>query len=77
STDPAISPVDGTPGGYCGIDAPLAPAASPAALAGRSLFFDGYRADGTFFLVYANMTGTLRLRATSNATWQGMQTPPV
>ena len=77
STIPPIPPVDGTPGGYCGIDAPLAPATSPAALAGRSLFFDGYRADGTFFLLYANMTGTLRLRATPDATWLGMQTPPL
>jgi hypothetical protein len=57
------------------MDAPLAPATN-AALAGRSLFFDGTRADGTFFIVYADMTGTLKLRATANQTWQGMDTPP-
>jgi len=77
STSPQIPAIDGTPGGYCGIDAPLAPARAPATIAGRSVFFDGYRADGTFFLVFANMTGTLRLRATPGATWLGMKTPPL
>jgi len=71
TTLPAIPSIAGTPGGYCGIDAPLAPASAPAALAGRSLFFDGTRADGAFFIVYANMTGTLRLRATPGASWSG------
>jgi hypothetical protein len=76
TTSPQLPAIPGTPGGYCGIDAPLAPAAS-AALAGRSLFFDGQRADGTPFIVYANMHGTLRLRATPGATWLGLDTPPV
>jgi len=46
-------------------------------LAGRSVFFDGYRADGTFFIVYANMTGTLKMRAKPGATWLGQEPPPV
>ncbi|MEO7036782.1 MAG: hypothetical protein ABI548_22725 [Polyangiaceae bacterium] len=76
TTTPEIPDIQGTPGGYCGIDAPLAPATAPAALSGRSVFFDGHRADGTFFIVYANMTGTLRLRAKAGATWQAMAEPP-
>ena len=74
-TDPELPIIPGTPGGYCGIDAPLAPATT-AALAGRSLFFDGTRADGTFFILYANMKGTLKLRATPGSNWLGMTTPP-
>ena len=76
TTSPEIPDIQGTPGGYCGIDAPLAPAVAPAALAGRSVFFDGHRADGTFFIVYANMTATLRMRAKGGATWEGMAEPP-
>ena len=75
TTNPEIPAIPATPGGYCGLDAPLAPATN-AALGGRSLFFDGTRADGTFFIVYANMTGTLRLRATANQNWQGMDASP-
>jgi hypothetical protein len=74
---PEIPPINDTPGGYCGIDAPLAPAMAPAALAGRSVFFDGYRADGTFFIVYANMIGTLKMRAKPGATWEGQEPPPL
>jgi len=77
TTTPELPAIDGTPGGYCGIDAPLAPARAPAALAGRSVFFDGHRADGTFFLVYADMTATLRLRATPGAMWHGAEKPPL
>ena len=75
TTSPDLPVIPGTPGGYCGIDAPLAPTKN-AGLVGRSLFFDGYRADGTFFMVYANMKGTLRLRATPGANWLGLETPP-
>lgn len=77
TTTPALPSIDSTPGGYCGIDAPLAPATAPAALAGRSLFFDGTRTDGAFFLVYANMTGTLRLRAVPGAMWHGADRAPL
>jgi hypothetical protein len=77
TTTPEIPAVQSTPGGYCGIDAPLAPADAPASLAGRSVFFDGYRADGTFFIVYANVTATLRMRAKPGATWQGQEPPPL
>jgi hypothetical protein len=77
TTTPEIPSIADTPGGYCGIDAPLAPAMAPATLAGRSVFFDGYRADGTFFIVYANMTATLRMRAKPGATWMGQEPPPL
>ncbi len=77
TTTPEIPPISDTPGGYCGIDAPLTPAMTPADLAGRSVLFDGYRADGTFFIVYANMTGTLRMRAKPGATWEGQEPPPL
>ena len=77
TTTPEIPPISDTPGGYCGIDAPLAPAMAPAALAGRSVFFDGYRADGTYFIVYANMSATLRMRAKPGATWKGQEPPPL
>jgi hypothetical protein len=74
-TSPAVPPVVPPAGGFCGIDAPLAPATAPAALAGRSLFFDGVRADGTLFLVYADMQATLQLRAPAGVSWNSTQTP--
>jgi hypothetical protein len=77
TTTPELPGILDTPGGYCGIDAPLAPAIAPAALAGRSVFFDGYRADGTFFIVYANVIATLRMRAKPGATWLGQEPPPL
>jgi len=77
TTTPELPVIEGTPGGYCGIDAPLAPAQAPAALAGRSVFFDGHRSDGTFFLVYADVTATLRLRATPGAVWHSAEKPPL
>jgi hypothetical protein len=64
-------------GGFCGIDAPLAPAQAPAALAGKSLFFDGFRADGAFFLLYANMVATLRVRPRPGVVWSGRDMPAV
>lgn len=62
-TMPELPPIPEVEGGYCGIDAPLAPAQRQGTLLGRSLFFDGVRADGTRFLLYANMRAVLRLRA--------------
>ncbi len=72
-TEPAIPAVEPPESGFCGLDAPLAPALAPAALAGRSIFFDGDRADGTRFLLYANMQATLRLRRRGTATWDGSE----
>jgi len=74
TTTPSIPDISGVSSGFCGIDAPLAPG-NTAALAGRSLFFDGFRGDGTFFIVYANMHGVLKLRATAGQSWLG-QDPP-
>jgi hypothetical protein len=56
-------------GGVCGIDAVLAPAVAPAALAGRSIFFSGTRRDETRFLLFADMPGTLHLRPRNDSAW--------
>ena len=70
SSTPAIPPVRDLPtGGFCGIDAPLTAASVPPALLGRSLFFDGTRADGALFILYADMKATLRLRAKREQRW--------
>ncbi len=55
--------------GFCGLEAALAPALAPAPLTGRSLYFDGRRADGTLFQVYANMQATLRVQAREGVAW--------
>jgi hypothetical protein len=65
---PAFSVPD-VEGGYCGIDAPLVPARARPELAGRSLLFDGVRADGTPFLLYADMQATLKLRTRPGVSW--------
>jgi hypothetical protein len=74
---PKIATVQAPPGGFCGLDAPLAPAQAPAALSGKSLFFDGFRSDGVFFLLYANMAATLRMRPRPGVVWSGKDTPAV
>jgi hypothetical protein len=56
-------------GGFCGLEAPLAPASAPAELAGRSLFFDGVRSDGTRFVLYANVEAKLRVRRRGSLVW--------
>lgn len=64
-TNPPLPEIPDVEGGYCGIEAKLAPARREANLVGRSLFFSGTRADGTRFLLYADVQATLRLRAPS------------
>ncbi len=64
-----IQPVIIPDGGFCGIDATLAPATAPAAIAGRSMFFSGLRSDGTLFLLFADMPGTLQVRPLDGVTW--------
>jgi hypothetical protein len=64
-----ISPVTIPNRGFCGIDATLAPATAPAAIAGRSMLFSGLRSDGTLFLLFADMPGTLRMRPLAGVTW--------
>jgi hypothetical protein len=59
------------PDGLCGIDAVLAPARSSPEMSGRSLFFRGTRDDGTVFLLFANMEGTLRIRPRAGQSWDG------
>jgi hypothetical protein len=58
-------------GGLCGFEAPLAPARASAEFVGRSLLFSGVRADGVRFVLFANMRGTLRLRAGRDQSWGG------
>jgi hypothetical protein len=66
---PALPEFDLPTGGLCGIDAVLAPAKTSAEMTGRSLFFRGTRSDGTIFLLFANMEGTLRLRPRAGVDW--------
>jgi hypothetical protein len=68
-TLPSIPEVSLPPGGFCGFDAPLAPAEAPSRLVGRSVYFGGTRADGTPFRFYANVQATLRVRARAGLTW--------
>lgn len=67
--DPPIADVPIPSSGICGIDATLAPATAPAAMAGRSMFFSGLRNDGMLFLLFANIEGTLRMRPFADAPW--------
>ena len=60
--EPALPTIAFPPGGFCGLDAPLTTAAPSAAMQGRSIFFSGLRDDGTLFLLYADMPGTLHMR---------------
>jgi len=77
TTSPEIPPVAEPEGGFCGFDAPLAVVSGPADLAGRSLFFDGVRSDGTFFLVYTDVQATLRVRRHARVVWSASETPAV
>jgi hypothetical protein len=63
--DPEIAPVSLPPGGFCGLDATLAPALGPRLLMGRSLLFSGQREDGTRFILVGDVPGTLRVRPMS------------
>jgi hypothetical protein len=71
ATFPEIPSVEVPASGFCGLDAPLAPARAPASLLGRSLLFHGTRVDETPFLVAADMRATLRLRAPDGVSWGG------
>jgi hypothetical protein len=68
-TKPEIPDVPIPSGGFCGIDATLTPATTPAEVAGRSMLFSGVRSDGTKFLLLVDMPGTLRLRPRANVLW--------
>ncbi len=68
-TAPKIPAVSVPAGGFCGLDAPLAPAKAPSRLVGRSVYFDGERGDGTPFRFYADVQATLRVRARTGVTW--------
>jgi hypothetical protein len=68
-TLPKTMSVEAPEGGFCGIDATLAPAETPATLAGQSVFFSGLRSDGTLFMLYANMAGTLHMRPLGDEDW--------
>lgn len=67
--EPSTADVEIPPSGICGIDATLAPATAPAAMAGRSMFFSGLRSDGTLFLLFADIAGTLRMRPLVDTAW--------
>ena len=67
--EPELADVTVPPAGFCGLEAPLAPARAPATLVGRSVFFSGLREDGTLFLLYGSVAGTLQVRARPGVTW--------
>jgi hypothetical protein len=67
--EPNLPMVPVPDGGICGLDAELAPAIAPAALAGRSIFFSGTRSDETRFLLFADMRGTLHLLPRNDSAW--------
>lgn len=74
-TEPPIPDAVEPAGGFCGLEAPLAPAFAPDPLAGRSLFFDGVRSDGTPFVLDANVEATLRVRRHDSIVWNAAMTP--
>ena len=76
-TQPPIPDAVEPAGGFCGLEAPLAPAFAPDSLAGRSLFFDGVRSDGTPFVLDANVEATLRVRRHDSIVWNAAMTPAV
>jgi hypothetical protein len=69
TTEPPVPAVSEVAGGFCGFDAPLAPARVSAELAGRSLVFAGTRADGVGFLLFANVRAVLRVRPERGQVW--------
>jgi hypothetical protein len=68
-TQPPIPAAVEPEGGFCALEAPLAP--------GRSLFFDGVRSDGTPFVLDANVEATLRVRRHDSSVWNAEMTPAV
>jgi hypothetical protein len=76
-TRPKLPSIDVPEAGFCGLDAPLAPAERPAEIAGRSLFFSGVRTDGIPFILFADMQATLRVRAQPGIAWGTPDTPDV
>jgi hypothetical protein len=75
SVEPPLPSVPVPEGGFCGLDAPLTPAESPAALTGRSVFFSGERDDGTLFLLYADLETTVQVRARPGVVWDADTAP--
>ncbi len=67
--EPPLPPVPVPPSGFCGLDAPLTLSAPNAALQGRSILFSGLRSDGTLFILYAAMSGTLHMVAEPGVKW--------
>jgi hypothetical protein len=67
--EPPLPPVPVPPGGFCGMDAPLTTSAPNAELQGRSILFSGLRSDGTLFILYAAMAGTLHMVPEPGVKW--------
>jgi hypothetical protein len=49
-------------GGFCGFDAWLTTDASDTVMQGKSVLLSGVRSDGTVFILYAAMPGTIKMR---------------
>ena len=69
NVEPALPSVPIPPGGFCGLDAPLTTAARDASMQGRSILFSGLRSDGTLFILYAAMAGTIHMRPEPGLIW--------
>lgn len=68
--NPEFPSVPLPPGGFCGLDAPLTTLGGDASMFGNSILFSGVRTDGTPFILYAAMPGTLRMRPVAGvAAW--------
>ncbi len=61
-TRPAFPSISIPEGGFCGVDVPLTTAASDVLMQGKSVLVSGARGDGTLFILYAAMPGTIRVR---------------
>jgi hypothetical protein len=66
---PPLPTVPFPPGGFCGLDAPLTLDAPNAAMQGRSMLFSGTRSDGTLFILYAAMPGTIHMVPQPGVVW--------
>ena len=75
--NPPLPPVPFPPGGFCGLDAPLTLDARDASMQGRSMLFSGTRSDGTLFILYAAMPGTIHMVAESNIVWNAQSASSV
>lgn len=76
-TEPSLGSVAVPEAGFCGLNAPLTTLSTSAGMLGRSIYFSGVRADGIPFVLYASMSGVLRLRARTGMQWGEASSAPL